>query len=124
MENSILEDFGKMIIENVRDESIDTLEKEISDRINSYQGIQIRELLKDFNNEQIETILNLIPTVVDTSIHYFLEAIDSSENIKLLFDDKDLNPIDIKELSDGLAGELYSDEGWIAKFSKKPLSVE
>lgn len=86
--------------------------------------IQIRELLTNFNKEQIEVILNLIPTIVDTSMHYFLEVIDSSEDIKISLNDKDSNPMAIKELSDGLAGELYSDEGWIARFSKKPLGLE
>lgn len=124
MNDEILMMLGKLIMEKARDDSISCLFDEIKGNINSYQGIRIRELLTNFNKEQIEIIIKLVPTVVDTSLHYFLDMIDSSDEIKLLFKEGDLNYIDIKELSDGLAGELYSDEGWIAKFSKQPHGLE
>lgn len=124
MNNDILMMLGELIIEKARDDSISCLLGEIKGNINSYQGIQMRKLLVDFDEEQLAIIAELIPTIVDTSLHYFLDMIDSSEELKLLFLDEKSNYIDIKELSDGLAGELYSDEGWIAKFSKQPLGLE
>ena len=32
--------------------------------------------------------------------------------------------VDIREISDGLVGELYSDDGWVAKFSRFPPQGE
>lgn len=119
MVNDTLDIFGRNLMEEVRDESISCLVNEINGTINSQQGILMREMLSNFNEDQIETVINLIPTIIDMGLHYVLDMIDSTDDVKLLLKDEIGNYIEAKKLSDCLAGELYSEDGWIAKFSKQ-----
>jgi hypothetical protein len=49
--------------------------------------------------------------------------VEEEDVLKILLSDKDGNTCDIKEASDGLPGELYSDLGWISRFTKKRHSL-
>ena len=47
--------------------------------------------------------------------------IESSDEIDVIVNE-DGNKISVKDVSDGLAGELYSEDGWLLKYSKYPSS--
>lgn len=65
------------------------------------------------SSDDIEIVIWLIPEIVDVSLHNMLFMIEENDDIELLFENENL-----KEISDGLAGELYTEDGWIDKFSK------
>lgn len=65
------------------------------------------------SSDDIEIVRWLIPEIVDVSLHNMLFMIEENDDIELLFENENL-----KEISDGLAGELYTEDGWIDKFSK------
>ena len=54
---------------------------------------------------------------VDTTMAGFLQFLDANE-IGVLFRDNRGRVHDIRAMSDGLAGEPYSEDGWIAQFSR------
>lgn len=112
-----LDDFGKFICKNLRDASLD---KFINLKKGVYKDKELHRLqndLKRFNDKDMEIIDELIKNIIDTALHDFLfsieEEYDFENNIKIISYDKN-----IAEISDGLAGELYSEDGWIHKYSK------
>ena len=108
----------------MRDDSFSCLLNEIKGDINSGQGVLIREMLSGFEQDPIDILMRLVPTMIDTTLHYVLDMIDSSDDVKLLFKNEESKYVEIKKLSDGLAGKLYSEDGWISKFSKQPLVLD
>lgn len=52
--------------------------------------------------------------VVDLSIHNMLCMLEDHSDFSLIKDGKN-----IAELSDGFSGELYTEDGWISKFSEQ-----
>ena len=59
--------------------------------------------------------------LTDMSLHNVLSMIESSDEIDVIVNE-DGNKISVKDVSDGLAGELYSEDGWLLKYSKYPSS--
>ncbi len=54
---------------------------------------------------------------IDDCLHEFLFMLENnSDNLELVFTASDGSPINIVETSDGLCGELYTEDGWIEKF--------
>ncbi len=47
----------------------------------------------------------------------FLNFFDN-HGLPLMMKTRDAETLNIQSLSDGLVGELYSDEGWLARFSQ------
>lgn len=69
---------------------------------------------------QSELIKDLVPEIVDTTIHNLLWTLEQEEMIDVTVNvDVDGKLASLKDVSDGLAGELYTEDGWIFRFSKK-----
>jgi hypothetical protein len=62
----------------------------------------------------------LVPEIVDAVLHHLLWTFEQNEHIRIAMDLADEQVESLNAISDGLPGELYSDEGWIARFSKEP----
>ena len=50
--------------------------------------------------------------------------LEGGEGLELVLRTPEGTLVNLTDLSDGLAGEVYSEDGWIAKFSKYPSSIE
>ncbi len=118
MSQFMLEKFGEILIQKVRDEAINDWEKILNGKMKGLRAAEIRNLLSVYSIEQVKVFRELIPEVVDTTLHHLLWTIEQLDILKILFSDTDETTCDIKELSDGLPGELYGDRGWIKRFSK------
>ena len=46
-----------------------------------------------------------------------LELVEEHPEVALLF-----NGVELRKISDGLSGELYTDDGWVYKYSKYPYN--
>lgn len=112
MEN-ILDEFGKILITEVRDGTIDSMNKMIDGTMKGTTAKLIRKKIAILNNEQIEILKWLIPEIVDFSLDSMLFMFEGHPDLQLVF-----QGVDLKEVSDGLSGELYTEDGWIQKFSK------
>ena len=110
----IIEYFGKSLIKNVRDRSISQMEMKIKGEMIDEDSKKLYSRLEKLDIQEMELIKDIIPQIIDLTFHNMLFMIENDDEIKLMIKNKDL-----KEESDGLAGELYSEDGWIKKFSKK-----
>ncbi|WP_430510840.1 epimerase [Gottfriedia solisilvae] len=115
MSKNGLDLFGKLLMNNIRDEAIDDWERIIEGKMRDEESQNIYKMLSD--NER-ELVKSLIPKIVDTTIHHLLWTIEQEEFIKVKVNDG-TQYRNINKISDGLAGELYTEDGWISRFSKK-----
>ena len=109
----VLNEFGKILITEVRDGTIDSMNKMIDGTMKGTIDKLIRKKISILDKEQIEVLKWLIPEIVDFSLDSMLFMFEGHPDLQLVF-----QGVDLKEVSDGLSGELYTEDGWIQKFSK------
>lgn len=114
IKNDKLDDLGSTIIKMVRDRSIDKFDKICSGTLRSRRAIELNELLSSFDEQQKEIIKILVEECVDNTIFNFLFMFEEDEDKELL-----VSGVNANDISDGLSGELFTEDGWIARFSKK-----
>lgn len=107
-----LDDFGKIFIKNVRDNTIEDFDRMMNGSMAGLTAEQVQRKIEGLNKEQLDTISWLIPQVVDQCLHNMLWMVEQEEDISLRFREQEL-----RDESDGLSGELYTDDGWIKRFS-------
>lgn len=106
--------FGKILISDVRDRTIHGFDMRITGMMKDEDSQKLYEEIKKMDNKQIELIKKIIPQIVDLSLHNMLCMIEENTKIKVQIENECIDKI-----SDGLAGELYSEDGWIQRFSKE-----
>jgi hypothetical protein len=78
---------------------------------------ELQSELTGLSEEQIDIVRRVLFSSIDTGIHDFLfqlqEQADLNNDIEIKVDG-----INIIEASDGLNGELFTEDGWLANFSK------
>lgn len=104
-----LDKFGHDYIASVRDNSIDSIKSMVEGRSKTY-----REITATYSTEVLEGLLALTPFIVDKVIAHSLGFFEEQEQVRILMP----GVSDLARLSDGLEGELYGANGWIARFSK------
>jgi len=111
-----LDTFGRFVIENLFDQGVRKFQQLSNGEVNSPSLRTLQQDLGEFNNKEIEIIQKLILEIMTSSTHDFLFAIqeqaDFEEDIQLNVANKN-----VAELSDGLHGEIFSESGWIKKYS-------
>lgn len=120
----VLNQAGERIIRFVRDDAIETYEQTEVGFAKAAQYEALYRRLRELPEGQRALVRDAVVKMVDLTLHNFLWMLEGGEGLELLFKTKDGEVINLTELSDGLAGELYSEDGWIAKFSKYPASVK
>lgn len=118
MSHTLLNKFGYLLMTRVRDESIDHWRMIVSGKMKGERAVKLRQDLEKWGAAAEHAISEFVPHIVDTTLHNLLVLIEQEESLKLAVEDRGVRMNDIRELSDGLAGELYSDQGWISRFSK------
>ncbi|WP_342562790.1 epimerase [Paenibacillus sp. FSL R7-0345] len=116
--------FGELLINQVRDRTIEQWEKVLTGQIKSKRAVSVYEEARlKLDSPALEMVTGLVSQIVDSTLHNFLSLCEQEEKIKILFKTYDIEKAEetnIVEISDGLAGELYTEDGWILKYSKKP----
>jgi len=121
-EKLALDIFGQILIKTVRNEAIDDWNRISNGKMKDKESQEIFEALKSFKPEQIEFIVSLFPKIVDTTLHHLLWLLEQNEIINVMVKSDQDTLINIREVSDGLAGELYTEDGWISRFSSNSRS--
>ena len=112
--NDNLEFFGEIFISEVRDRTIRIFDKRIEGLMNDKASQDLHKEIQSLNSSQQEIVNTIVYQVTDLCIHNILSMFEEHEELKLLFGNDNLI-----DMSDGLAGELYTDDGWIKKYSKQ-----
>ena len=116
-QQSSLDKFGEFIVVNLRDKAIENAEMLLENRSKSPQTKILQDELLTFNAAQKAIVANAVKASIDAAIHDFLFAIeeqaDFENDIQII-----VNEDNIVEMSDGLQGELFTQDGWLEKYSK------
>ncbi|MEZ3428796.1 MAG: hypothetical protein K1W36_00600 [Lachnospiraceae bacterium] len=110
--NNELNSFGKILMNDVRDTTIESFDNMINGTMKGITAENVQEKIREFSDGQIDVVKWMIPQVVDLCLHNILWMVEQEEDITLSF--KEIN---LKDESDGLSGELYTEDGWIQKYS-------
>ncbi|MDQ8205786.1 DUF6547 family protein [Pelagicoccus sp. SDUM812003] len=112
-----IEKFGEFFVRNTRDQALHNLNTLLSGAAKAPDQQSLQRSLAEFSEEQKQTIRELVDDLTTGMMHdllyAFQEASDSEEGIIVQVDGKD-----IAQESDGLHGELFTEDGWIKRFSE------
>ena len=111
--------FGEFIVKNLYDEAIDFFEM-LSKGHWKAPGLKaLQAQVQALSPGQLDLVRSCIQKAVGAGLHRFLfalgEAYDFKQGIAVMVDG-----INVVEQSDGLHGESFGPDGWMAKFSKFP----
>jgi len=119
MKNEYLDNFARLFIDTVRDYSIQNIDDIIQGKMNDELSKNIYKKLESLSENEFRLFLeNFIPIIVDKSLFYALHLFHYNENIELCWK-SDTKLVFLKEESDGFDGELFTEFGWIRKYSQE-----
>lgn len=120
--NLILEKFGKILIKEVFDASLERLNNIVDGNVKAPKLLTLHQELKNVDKNNVDIMRNFAKECIQNTLHNFLWMIEQSDGFDLVakIDDQTTS---LKEISDGLCGELYTKEGWIEKYSKYPPTI-
>lgn len=119
MTGKVLDPLGEVLMRRVRDEAILDWDMIIDGRMKSPRAQHLRAVLSQFSPEELAIVSSLVPRIVDTTLHHLLWALDQEASLRLAVKTGAGELPDVRAVSDGLPGELYTEDGWIARFSKQ-----
>ncbi len=118
MNQNMLDAFGKLLMEEVRDYSLERAKNIINGEVKAPELIQLSNKITNMNEHELSIIKELINENTNNVIFNFLNLLEQNEDIlKLIYINEKNEEHNIVDLSDGLAGELFTEDGWIEKFS-------
>jgi hypothetical protein len=118
MSRAWIEEFGRLLIQNVRDEAIRCADRTLSDE---RYGPQAKRWAKEAQTPGAKEFAHaVIPDIVDETLSYLLSAIDN-RLLPLSFTASDGTVVDMAEDGYGeLSGWLSgAGSGWVDRFSKE-----
>lgn len=107
-----LDKFGAFIIRNLHDRVVDDASTLLRGELQSPTTQALQEKLAELTPEQKEVVRQLAQRLAVTATHDLLFAFQEDGSVRLSVDGSD-----VASLSDGLHGEIFSPQGWIARFS-------
>jgi hypothetical protein len=123
MKSRELDRFGKLLMAKVRDDIREDIEMTIDGRMKDRDSAEIRMLLAQ-HKDSLPVIQMLLAYAVDSTIQKMLYMFEEMpDSLHLTIGGEPESSVDLNSISDGLAGELYGEKGWIAKYSKYPQSL-
>ncbi|QDU80065.1 hypothetical protein Pla110_17870 [Polystyrenella longa] len=111
-----LEEFGKSLIDEVRNASLSEFFQTLNGEMLSQRALAIHTKSERFTPEDLSMMKDLLRDYCDLMLHNTCMFLEGNPNVRLSIIDENREWIDIEDVSDGLAGELYSDEGWLHKY--------
>lgn len=112
--DNCLNEFGEVLIKEVRDRTIRLFDKKLQGVMKDKDSQLLFEQVNKLSEEQQLLINEIIPQIVDLSLHNMLCVFEEHNEFQIVIDGEN-----IADISDGLSGELYTSDGWIEKFSEQ-----
>lgn len=124
MANSAIEEFGKLLVEKVRDVVIQGCDRELGPEAQSVVAKRWREVMRHATPESFAK--EIIPDIVDDTISGLLDAIDQ-ELLQLSFTSsagESVNLVSVARREGELTGYYGTgiSSGWVAQYSKERFS--
>jgi hypothetical protein len=120
MANQELEEFAKLVMERVRDVTIDDWNALIEGRIRGPSGTIVQNAISDYSEAQKQLLAErIVPEIVDYTLHHFFRFIDGFESVTVHSVDSSEPSGELIDRDDALANRLYGEDGWIARFSQR-----
>ncbi|KZN28698.1 hypothetical protein [Pseudoalteromonas luteoviolacea] len=116
----LLAKLGKALIVEVRDEAIEKYEMIALGKMKSTEALEKNSKLQSFSEQQLKDIRSLVVSSIDDVLHNLLWMLEQHEQEICLMvgEDEDSKKENIAEVSDGLSGEIYTEDGWINSYSR------
>ncbi len=112
-----VEEFAKLLVENVRDEAIADCEVGLDPSARSLSALRWRRAMENGTPETFAK--EIIPDCVDEAIFFLLRAIDEGR-LRLLFVTNEGKSVDLaKEGCGEMAGWYVGTDGWKMSYSKQ-----
>jgi hypothetical protein len=112
-----LDTFGRFMMQNLRDPAIAYYDNLAEKRWKAPAIQNLQAELSLLSDEQRQIVRRCVISAIDVAIHDFLFALqeqaDFDHEISIVIDEQE-----IETLSDGLQGEPFGADGWIATYSK------
>jgi hypothetical protein len=118
MENKVLNNFGEILMTQVRDRAIARYRMIANGSVKAPSLKALSHRLTSLTDEELSSVEDVIIETVDSVIFNLLNTLEEEDKLQLLYQDKENILHNIVDLSDGLAGELFTEDGWIYQFSK------
>lgn len=117
--NKPLDKFGKFFVRNLRDRMIYDLDMLLRGAWKAPGAKELQEKISRFSETDKEVIGEIAEHIITAGMHdllfAFQEEADGDGEIQVL-----VGGSEIAKLSDGMHGELFGNQGWIARFSERP----
>lgn len=114
--NLILDNFGKCLMQYCRDHSLSLVSKILQGKMRSPNQKAVGEALQNLTPEEKKAIEDLTKLLFNGITFQFEQFLNRHTEYKLMYIDGD-SSIDLLDLSDGLFGEMFGEDGWIEKYS-------
>ncbi|HET8687916.1 MAG TPA: hypothetical protein VFM18_14840 [Methanosarcina sp.] len=117
-----LEKFGLFIVTNMRDKALDQFQMLINGELASQEYQELYKKLNSTSNIDVNVLKEIVMDTVDTALHDLLVALQEAHEFNegiAVFSGED----NIAEESGSLNFEPFTEDGWIKKYSKYPLSI-
>jgi len=112
-----VDEFGRLVVNSLRDEAIDFFDGLAVGRWRSPQTSSLQSEMASFTDAQRDIVRRCVIKSLDVGIHIFLfnlsELHDRFHKIDVTVEEQS-----VIDASDGLHGESFGDDGWIRRFGK------
>jgi len=120
-----LEVFGEDLMHVVRDNVLDVFELALTGKMNSAPMQAMHQRLSSLTSDQQDDMRQVIRKFVDCTLHDVLYLLQRDERISVIVRPTDKSgEIDLAKASNMLHAELYSEKGWINRYSQYPSSED
>src|SRR4051812_19944587 len=113
----LLNEFGKLLMRDVRDSTLETYQATELGTMNAESLQEFHRSLCRLAPEDRALARTVVVRFTDEAIHNLLWMIESTDSVDLVARDEG-QVHSLSEISDGLPGELYGNDGWISSYSK------
>lgn len=119
MSDPRLDKVGEFVTTRLRDRGIACAEQLIAGAWKAPALAGTQASVGRLSLEEQKLVREVVVESIDVAIHDFLFALGETSGFESGVELRCAG-VNVAELSDGLQGELFSEDGWVARFSKYP----
>jgi hypothetical protein len=115
-----LDKFGEFFVRNTRDKMLFDLHMLLRGEWKAPALRPLQKKISKLSAAEKEVVREMVEHITTGGMHDFLFALqehadDADGSVRLIVDG-----VEVAKLSDGMHGEIFGEDGWIARFSEYP----